>query len=223
MTKAKKKYWLIQCPLVTCRLYICMLMGLYCQSASTQTPQTDFFEETARHRAHYKQEFLTEPRSPLTAQDTALLDFFQPAPAWQLVARFEPTPDAEPFDMPTYSGRKKPFKRYGFAYFDIAGTEYRLALYINLGLAQQETYRDHLFLPFKDHTNGETTYGGGRYLDLKTGDIAPDGTVILDLNKAYNPWCAYSDGFNCPIPPAENHLEMAVEAGERNFTGTRKH
>ena len=192
-------------------------------AASAQTPDSSFVSDVERHRAHYKQEFLTEPRSPLTAQDTALLDFFQPAPAWQLVARFEPTPDAEPFDMPTYSGRKKPFKRYGFAYFDVAGTEYRLALYINLGLAQQEAYRDHVFLPFKDHTNGETTYGGGRYLDLKTGDIAPDGTVILDLNKAYNPWCAYSDGFNCPIPPAENHLEMAVEAGERNFTGTRKH
>jgi len=212
----------IQAARAICALWISALyLGSF--PGFAQSPDPDFSTEIARHRANYKQEFLTNPRSPLAAADTALLDFFPPEPAWRLAARFEPTPDAPPFDMPTYSGRTKPFRRYGFAVFQIGGTEYRLALYINLTLAQQDAYRDHLFLPFKDHSNGDTTYGGGRYLDLTTGDIAPDGTVMLDLNKVYNPWCAYSDGYNCPIPPAENHLELAVPAGERNFNGERKH
>ncbi|MEQ1746675.1 MAG: DUF1684 domain-containing protein [Saprospiraceae bacterium] len=202
---------------------VCVFLFLGSQRLSAQTAHPDIFSETARHRTEYKQDFLTNPRSPLRAADTALLDFFPPDPAWRIVARFEHTPDAQPFDMLTYSGRTKPFRRYGFAHFEIAGTPYRLALYTNLTLAQQEAYRDHLFLPFKDHTNGEATYGGGRYLDLTIGDIAADGSVVLDLNKVYNPWCAYSDGFNCPIPPAENHLELPVPAGERNFKGDRKH
>lgn len=198
--------------------YLYTLLGLICLSAAqAQPPDPAFAVEIEQHRTHYKQDFLSNPRSPLSAADTTLLDFFPAAPMWQCVARFEPTPDAEPFDMPTYSGRTKPFRRYGFAYFDANGTQYRLALYINLDLAKQEAYRDHLFLPFKDHTNGEATYGGGRYLDFRTQDISPDGIITLDFNKAYNPWCAYSDGYNCPIPPAENHLEVAVDAGERNF------
>jgi uncharacterized protein len=203
------------------RASLCAWFGLLCVSAQPQTPNASFSAEIEQHRAHYKQEFLTNPRSPLGATDTALLDFFPAAPAWQCVARFEPTPDAEPFDMPTYSGRTKQFRRYGFAHFDVAASQHRLALYVNIDLAQQDAYRGHLFLPFKDHTNGETTYGGGRYLDFRVGDITTDGTLRLDFNKAYNPWCAYSDGYNCPIPPAENHLEMAVQAGERNFKGKR--
>ena len=77
-------------------------------------------------------------------------------------------------------------------------------------------YRDYLFLPFKDPTNGKASYGGGRYLDLKTGDLK-SGTAIIDFNKAYNPWCAYADGFSCPIPPAANHLAVEIHAGEKNF------
>lgn len=200
-------------------VFLCTLLGLVGLSASAQTPDAGFTTEIEQHRTHYKQGFLTNPRSPLGAADTALLEFFPPDPAWKCLARFEPTPDAEPFDLPTYSGRTKRFRRYGFAHFDANGTSQRLALYINLDLAQQDAYRDHLFLPFKDHTNDEATYGGGRYLDFRVGDISPEGQMALDFNKAYNPWCAYSDGYNCPIPPAENHLDLAVEAGELQFKG----
>ncbi|MFT4762129.1 MAG: hypothetical protein ACI9LN_004113, partial [Saprospiraceae bacterium] len=71
-------------------------------------------------------------------------------------------------------------------------------------------------------TNSETTYGGGRYLDFKTTDIV-DGKMTIDFNKTYNPWCHYSDGYNCPIPPKENHLEVEIVAGERNFGKEKKH
>jgi len=78
-----------------------------------------------------------------------------------------------------------------------------------------------LFLPFKDFTNNESTYGGGRYINFLDTDIK-DGKIEIDFNKSYNPWCAYSDGFNCPIPPKENHIETEVTAGEKNFKGIYK-
>ncbi len=78
------------------------------------------------------------------------------------------------------------------------------------------TYKNYLFLPFTDLTSGEESYGGGRYIDLETTDIF-NNKVIIDFNKAYNPYCAYASGYNCPIPPRENDLPVAVKAGEMNF------
>ena len=83
-------------------------------------------------------------------------------------------------------------------------------------LQKMEQYKDYLFIPFMDHTNGETTYGGGRYFDVMIGDIMDD-KLVLDFNICYNPYCAFSDGYNCPVPPKENHLEVAIKAGEKMF------
>jgi uncharacterized protein len=65
-------------------------------------------------------------------------------------------------------------------------------------------------------TSAKTTYGAGRYLELETTDIV-EGRVVLDFNKLYNPYCAYSPGYNCPVPPRENRLPVAIEAGEKIF------
>ena len=81
---------------------------------------------------------------------------------------------------------------------------------------RMKAYANHLFLPFKDATNDVTTYGGGRYIDLEVGDIV-DGQFVLDFNTCYNPWCAFSAGYNCPVPPRENHLAVEVKAGEKKF------
>lgn len=175
------------------------------------------------HRRHYKNEFVSEPRSPLTAQDTALLDFYPPDADWRVAARVQLTPEAKPFDLLTYSGQTRLYRQYGVLHFEVNGRPHSLNIYQNLVLAARDsTYRDYLFLPFKDQTNGEATYGGGRYLDFRLGDIR-DGQLWIDFNKCYNPYCAYSDGYNCPIPPRENHLDLDVTAGERTFRGKKKH
>jgi uncharacterized protein (DUF1684 family) len=77
-------------------------------------------------------------------------------------------------------------------------------------------YRDYLFIPMKDQTSGKETYGAGRYLDASIKDIK-DGKIALDFNKLYNPYCAFSEGYSCPIPPKENHLPVRIEAGEKLF------
>ncbi len=198
---------------------ILMLLPLVAYSQQHQ----NYDEALAEHRAEYKAHFLTDPRSPLTAADTAFLDFFPPNTDWSIpLAKFERTPDAKPFEMMTYSGQKRDYVQFGVAKFEVAGQALTLNIYQNLRLIKDSLYRDHLFLPFKDLTNGEETYGGGRYMDLRQSDIY--GPFIqLDFNECYNPWCAFSDGFNCPIPPKENHLEVEVRAGERNFKGVKKH
>lgn len=195
---------------------------LLARASSAQTFLEDFAAATAQHRAEYKAHFLTDARSPLTAADTAFLDFFPANISFRFAARFEQTPEARPFELPTYSGQKRDYVQYGVLKFEVAGQTQSLNIYQNLRLMKDSTYRDYLFLPFKDLTNSEATYGGGRYLDFKIGDIR-DGILDLDFNKCYNPWCAFSDGFNCPIPPAANHLEIEILAGERNFKKEKKH
>jgi uncharacterized protein (DUF1684 family) len=178
-------------------------------------------KEIKKHRKHYKKEFLKDTRSPLQKQDIKHLRFFDADPAYRLECEFERAEGAKPFEMATYSGITKPYIKYGILTFSIEGQAHQLAVYQSLRLMRIPTYKDHLFIPFKDATNGETTYGGGRYIDISLNDIK-DKKLILDFNRAYNPWCAYSDGYNCPIPPRENHLSVSILAGEAAYAGKVK-
>lgn len=193
------------------------------QHMVAQNADTAYVAKIAAHRQHYKAEFISKPRSPLTAKDTAFLDFFAPDTSWRVPAQLALTPDSQPFDMLTYSGATRRYRQYGTLQFERFGRPYTLRIYQNLTLMEKDSaYRDYLFLPFKDASNGSATYGGGRYLDFRTSDIQRN-VLVLDFNKTYNPYCAYSDGYNCPIPPKENHLTIPVSAGEKMYRGEKKH
>ena len=176
----------------------------------------DFAKDIAHHREDYKAEFLKPSNSPLKKADLDYLRFFAPDSAYRLRAEFVATPGSKPFEMLTYSGKRKPYVKYGELRFELAGKKQTLNVYQSLDLRRMPQYRDYLFVPFKDLTNAHETYGGGRYLDFRMKDIQ-GRACVLDFNKAYNPYCAYSEGYNCPIPPRENHLEVKIEAGEMNF------
>jgi uncharacterized protein (DUF1684 family) len=178
-------------------------------------------KEIMTHRESYKQGFLMDPRSPLQAEDLVHLDFFPADAKGKIEATFILTPDAETFEMPTYSGITRTYRKWGYALFQYDRNQDTLSIYENMTLRSNPVYKDYLFLPFKDETNGVSTYGGGRYMNMSKADTE-DGKIIIDFNKCYNPWCAYSEGYNCPIPPSENHLTFAVEAGERKFLGDVK-
>ncbi len=117
------------------------------------------------------------------------------------------------FEIPTSDGRLKPAERAGVFHFELGGTDCSLTAYRMAGGDGQT-----LFVPFLDATSGTETYGAGRYLDL---DLEPedDGTYTLDFNLAYHPSCVYDPRFSCPITPAENRLQVRVEAGERLAPG----
>jgi uncharacterized protein (DUF1684 family) len=157
----------------------------------------------------------------LQEEDLKHLDFYPPDKSARIEADFQLTPQAEPFELPTYSGVTRTYRLWGKASFVLNHTPLTVHVFENMTLRGNPLYQDYLFFPFKDETNGMTTYGGGRYLNLSKSDAA-DGKITIDFNKGYNPWCAYSDGYNCPIPPVENHLPMPIQAGEKNYEGPYK-
>jgi len=180
-----------------------------------------FVKETLTYREEYKSEFLTDERSPLKQEDIEWLDFYPPNKQGIVKAKFVLTPESQNFELPTYSGITKTYRKWGEAYFKWGQDSARLSVYENIKLLSNPEYKDYLFLPFTDETTGITTYGGGRYIDLSKKDTE-DGMITIDFNRCYNPYCAFSDGYNCPIPPAENFLPFKVEAGEKNFKGKHK-
>lgn len=173
-----------------------------------------FNDSIRTHRQHYKAEFISEARSPLKGNDTAYLRFYAPNKKYRIAAVLTLTPNSKEFDMPTYSGKTKKFRQYGTLNFKVKNQDCSLQVYQNISLLNDPKYADHLFIPFTDKTSNRETYGGGRYIDVTPSDIH-DNVIVLDFNKCYNPYCAYASGYNCPIPPAENRLPVAIKAGEK--------
>ncbi|TWR30960.1 DUF1684 domain-containing protein [Mucilaginibacter pallidiroseus] len=178
----------------------------------------DYSTQLAQHRRAYKDDFLKEARSPLKEADLPKLRFYDADSTYRVTATVEKLTDQNSFVMPVFSGQGREHIRYAVLKFTLHGRPMQLTVYTNTALASVPQYRDYLFLPFTDTTNGNETYGGGRYIDLREGDIK-DGKLTLDFNKAYNPYCAYSAGYSCPKPPAENDLNIAIKAGEKLFAG----
>lgn len=125
-------------------------------------------------------------------------------------AELEVLKNEKPFLMPSTGKVQQKYKKYGILHFKIDEKPLQLVVYQNIDLSKRKGFEKHLFLPFYDLTNGETTYGGGRYLDVQ---IPNSSTIILDFNKAYNPYCAYSPRYSCPITPEENFLDIEIKAG----------
>lgn len=199
----------------TMRQYCYVLILTLLLNPSTVLSQS-YNDSILAHRRHYKEEFITEERSPLKGNDTSYLRFYRADISYRVNAEFKATPETEIFDMPTHSGKTKKFKQYGIATFTLHNKKQSLRIYQNQGLLKDPKHADHLFIPFTDKTTYDETYGGGRYIDLSTSDIK-DSMVIIDFNKCYNPYCAYADGFNCPVPPPENRLKISIKAGEKMF------
>lgn len=180
-------------------------------------PESPLVADILEFQEELDESFKDPETSPLTdkhRKDFEGLDFFEPDTSYIVKARFERTPDAIPFFMPTTTDRKTQEVVYGIVYFTLNGAEHQLEIYQSLELIKQEEYKDYLFLPFLDNTNGEETYGGGRYIDLSI----PEGdTLTIDFNKAYNPYCVYNKKYSCPLVPRQNYLRTKVRAGVKNF------
>lgn len=164
-------------------------------------------------RNELNHQYRTAGLSPLSEKDRAAFSFHDFYPVnlkFRVKATLVKSKDEKEFKMKTSSEKQKDYIKYGELHFSINGKAYKLNVYQSLDLVKQEAYKNYLFVPFTDLTTGETSYGGGRYIDLR---IPTGTTLILDFNKAYNPYCAYSTGYSCPIPPKENFLELKVEAG----------
>lgn len=159
-------------------------------------------------RSH-KDEFLRRgPQSPLPPElqrDFGGLAYFEPDPSMVFTLMPEADDGAE-LIIDTSDGQQRVYKRAAIVSLEVGGEPVRLALY--------DAGHPGYFLPFRDATSGRGTYGAGRYLDIEPNK---DGTVTIDFNLAYNPYCAYNDAYSCPLPPVENWLQVPIEAGEKDF------
>lgn len=162
-------------------------------------------------------DFKDATKSPLKKKDREQfkgLDFFQFDSTYVVTASLERTPDSPYFKMRTTTDRVSEERVYGILSFKLNGQEFKLNVYQGKESLATEGLEDYLFLPFLDETNGESTYGGGRYIDLRI----PEGdTIVIDFNKAYNPYCEYNEKFSCPIVPRINYLKTQINAGIKTF------
>ncbi len=162
-------------------------------------------------------EFKDATTSPLKDKDRknfSGLDFFKFDLAYVVTATLKRTPGSEWFKMKTTTSRVSNERVYGVLSFELKGENYELNVYQGEELMKKKGFEDYLFLPFLDDTNGDNTYGGGRYIDLRI----PNGdTIVIDFNKAYNPYCAYNDKYSCPIVPRVNYISTKVKAGVKAF------
>lgn len=131
---------------------------------------------------------------------------------WRLSAHFEPYEPPREIEVEDYAGGTQPSTVAGAVVFEVDGRTHRLDA-LDAG--------DELFLIFADRTSGGTTYGGGRY--LYTARPGADGRVVVDFNKAYNPPCVFTPYATCPLPPRQNRLDLAIEAGEKIYDGAGSH
>ena len=169
--------------------------------------------EASKFQNKLNKEYSSIEDSPLTKEELETftnLDFFPIDTNFMVLADLKFHKDSKPFKMATTTDRLPVYKLYATASFTIKGKAFQLEIYQNEKLTLSPDYEDHLFLPFTDNTNGEGSYGGGRYIDLNT----PEGDqIIIDFNQAYNPYCAYNHKYSCPIPPEVNHLDTEIKAG----------
>lgn len=174
-------------------------------------------EESLVAQTKLNEEFSNEETSILVPEDFKVfkgLQFYPLDEKYRVKARFVRTPGELPFLMPTTTERTPEYVKYAQLHFTIDGKELTLDVFRSTQGYDQPGYEDYLFLPFTDLTSGDGSYGGGRYLDLR---IPENDTIILDFNKAYNPYCVYNHKYSCPLPPQQNDLPIRIEAGVKDF------
>lgn len=168
----------------------------------------------ARFQRELNAEYKDPKTSPLDKKSIAGFTghtFFPVDLSYRVEATLEVT-DKEPyFKMMTSNNRPRSFRQYGIVTFTLQGQRLSLPIYQSEQLSGTDEYADYLFFPFTDLTNGHTSYSAGRYIDLRipqTGNV-----LVIDFNQAYNPLCAYSNNYSCPIVPEKNHIPLEVKAG----------
>lgn len=196
------------------RVFIAFIAVFIMSCAQEKRPllgETDYQKE---QNAKFK-DATTSPLTDKDRKDFKGLDFFKFDSTYVVKASLKRTPDSEWFNMKTTTERLSKERIFGILTFEINGETFNLNVYQGEENMQTVGLEDYLFLPFLDHTNGEESYGGGRYIDLR---IPESDSITIDFNRAYNPLCVYNEKFSCPIVPRVNYLPIEVKAGVKMYT-----
>jgi uncharacterized protein len=193
--------------------YLLLLVTTACTSGPGPVDATSHDQRTREIRAQKDVMLRSSPDSPIPADKRGSftgLPYYDIRPEFHVPAYL--TVDRSSAQMlttlDTSTNEPRKMRRVGTLGFTLGQTGYKLAAFAD----PEDTAMARLFVPFGDLTNNTETYGGGRYLDL---DRSPSGFYDLDFNRAYHPYCVYNPTFDCPVPPRENRLAVAIPAGER--------
>jgi len=159
--------------------------------------------------------FKEDPASPLLDKDKdsfSELTYYEPDSKFKFTGQIQKYKEQQVIEMLTSTSDLRNFYKYGYFKFEIDGNDYSIQLYKEVD--QNPSGESFYFVPFKDLTNDSETYPAGRYLDIQGSE---SDIITIDFNEAYNPYCTYSPYYSCPLPPFENHLKVAIKAGEKDF------
>jgi uncharacterized protein (DUF1684 family) len=200
------------------QLVISVFLFFAISCSQSQPQDSTYVNSIKEYREKTKKVFIDPEKSPLKPEQRKNfvgLNYYPISEEFVFEAEFIATPDEIPFKMKTTTEREPDYIKKGVLRFTYRDSVYSLNAYQQiLSPMMAKSIEPYLFVPFIDESSGFESYGGGRYLELA---IPTSNTVIVDFNKAYNPYCAYNAAYSCPLPPAENFLAFKVLAGERNF------
>jgi uncharacterized protein (DUF1684 family) len=195
------------------RLLITGIFLLAFQSGIAQMDSIAARQEIENFRFTLNEDYRNPKESPLGVEGVSHFNghqFFATDLSYRVIAKVEKLKKPEKFLMQTTTDRKPEYKKLFKLTFTLRDTVCILYAYQNVELSKREGYENYLFLPFTDPTNGFDSYGGGRYIDLRIPDT---DSMVIDFNQCYNPFCAYSGKYSCPVPPKENRLPISIYAG----------
>ena len=191
-----------------------------CSSGPRPPDEGSFLSDLAAARAEKDTLFKEAPDcnttddascSPVPPEKRATmlpLPYYSADPAFSVPAILKLAEDRPVVEMPTSTGKQRKMQLVGTLQFSIQGQPHSLGAFVEEGAGEIL----NLFVPFADMTTGSETYPAGRYLDLHP---TATGLYTIDFNRAYNPYCAYNASYECPFPPLENRLKLAIRAGEK--------
>jgi hypothetical protein len=183
--------------------------------ATNTHDDTNWMDRLERTRRAKVEQFRDSPRSPLPpgmrGEAFPGLEYYDPDPSYRFVVPLHEHEEKERVTVETTADGKQTYLRWGEFHVPLDGEKRIVQAY------RPDRDAERFWVPFRDETNGETTYGAGRYLDLDPNSHRDDGEWVLDFNEAYNPTCAYNYAYECPLIPVENWLDVRIEAGEKDF------
>jgi len=186
-----------------------LLLAIACTSGPGAPETGDYTADLTSFRNSKDQPFRTEKDPvPQSRKATLLpLRYFPPDERYKVPAQLRLTDDRPVVTMPTSTGTLRRYRPVGVLEFTLQNQSLSLGAFVEDGQPIVD-----LFVPFVDTTSGEETYPAGRYLDVHP---TATGFYAIDFNKAYNPYCAYNETYECPYPPPSNRLKVAIRAGEK--------
>jgi uncharacterized protein (DUF1684 family) len=209
----KEKYNSIRRKQVLRIIFVLVTIGIVASLLLSSIKVNKPSDGIAKYREQKDEHFRKSIKSPIKNKESFTgLSYFDYSEKYRVTAYLTFTKDTQAISMPRTDGKQSFYIAFATASFKIDNKLCTLKLYQYPDDVQSKPL---LFLPFRDLSNGITTYSGGRYLDL---ELTNNKTITIDFNKAYNPFCVYNYQYTCPIPPSENTLDIEINAGEKSYT-----